>query len=240
MTYSTKLRLVGGGILILNLLLIGHYDLQGLPVLLLTFGFAVGYEYLIVRRMSQPHKEDTTAPADDQPLYDKAILEIRGRSVVRAVWAQAFAEGGGDQRRTMARYITLRVTQLKAEQQATPEKPPEKTPWWLRMLQVIGISLLMRLIGLLPGLLTVLAYVWIKRKFGARNALIGSTALGICLTVAASMLLPKDVRLSRPGFTASSPSVPAHSNPPNPPNPFDQFDPTTASPVNEPPPPPQR
>jgi len=49
MKKSTKLRLIGGAVLVFNLWLIGSYNLQGIPVLLLTFGFAAGYEFLVVR-----------------------------------------------------------------------------------------------------------------------------------------------------------------------------------------------
>lgn len=49
MKKTTKLRLIGGIVLLFNLWLIGHYNLEGIPVLLLTFGFAGGYEYLVVR-----------------------------------------------------------------------------------------------------------------------------------------------------------------------------------------------
>ena len=49
MKKTTTLRLIGGVILLFNLWLIGQYRLSGIPVLLLTFGFAVGYEYLVVR-----------------------------------------------------------------------------------------------------------------------------------------------------------------------------------------------
>ena len=49
MKKATKLRLIGGGVLLFNLWLIGNYNLEGIPVLLLTFGFAGGYEYLVVR-----------------------------------------------------------------------------------------------------------------------------------------------------------------------------------------------
>ena len=49
MKKTTKLRLIGGGILLFNLWLIGAYNLEGIPVLLLTVVFAVGYEYLVVR-----------------------------------------------------------------------------------------------------------------------------------------------------------------------------------------------
>lgn len=52
MQKTTKLRLIGGIALLFNLWLIGRYNLQGIPVILLTFGFAFGYEFLVVRPAS--------------------------------------------------------------------------------------------------------------------------------------------------------------------------------------------
>ncbi len=49
----TKLRLLGGLILLFNLWLIGEYSIQGAPVLLMTLGFAFAYEYLVVRRAQE-------------------------------------------------------------------------------------------------------------------------------------------------------------------------------------------
>ena len=49
MKKTTKLRLFGGLVILFNLWLIGRYNLEGLPVLLLTLGFAIGYEFLVVR-----------------------------------------------------------------------------------------------------------------------------------------------------------------------------------------------
>ena len=49
MKARTKLRLLGGAILLFNLWLIGRYSIDGIPVLLLTFGFAAAYEYVVVR-----------------------------------------------------------------------------------------------------------------------------------------------------------------------------------------------
>ena len=57
MKKATKLRLFGGFVLLFNLWLIGQYSLKGIPVLLLTFGFAIGYEYLVVRSISRSDKE---------------------------------------------------------------------------------------------------------------------------------------------------------------------------------------
>ena len=53
MKKSTKLRIFGGAVLLFNLWLIGQYRLEGIPVLLLTFGFAIGYELLVVRPVSK-------------------------------------------------------------------------------------------------------------------------------------------------------------------------------------------
>jgi hypothetical protein len=53
MKKSTKLRLFGGVVLLFNLWLIGQYKLEGIVVLLLTFGFAIGYEFLVVRPISK-------------------------------------------------------------------------------------------------------------------------------------------------------------------------------------------
>lgn len=56
MKKSTKLRLFGGAVLLFNLWLIGRYGLEGVPVLLLTFGFAIGYELLVVRPVAKAEK----------------------------------------------------------------------------------------------------------------------------------------------------------------------------------------
>jgi len=53
MKIRTTLRLLGGAILLFNLWLIGWYSVEGIPVLLMTFGFAVAYEYVVVRRAKE-------------------------------------------------------------------------------------------------------------------------------------------------------------------------------------------
>jgi len=55
MKRSTSLRLFGAAVLLFNIWLIGQYRIKGdLVVVLLTFGFAIGYEYLVVRPFSAP------------------------------------------------------------------------------------------------------------------------------------------------------------------------------------------
>jgi hypothetical protein len=56
MKKSTKLRIFGGVVLLFNLWLIGRYSLEGVLVLLLTFGFAIGYEFLVVRPAAKAEK----------------------------------------------------------------------------------------------------------------------------------------------------------------------------------------
>jgi hypothetical protein len=59
MKKSTKLRLFGGVVLFFNLWIVGRYNIEGNPVLLLTIGFAVGFEYLLVRPLTKDSKENT-------------------------------------------------------------------------------------------------------------------------------------------------------------------------------------
>ena len=63
MKRSTKLRMFGGVVLLFNLWLIGRYDLAGTAVLLLTFGFAIGYELLVVRLAIAGNNFGNVSPA---------------------------------------------------------------------------------------------------------------------------------------------------------------------------------
>lgn len=67
MKKATKLRLFGGAVLLFNLWLIGHYNLKGLVVLVLTFGFAVAFEFLVVR----PAKREEDARGIDRSRADR-------------------------------------------------------------------------------------------------------------------------------------------------------------------------
>lgn len=62
MDRSTKFRLFGGLVLLFNLWLIGRYSLEGLPVLLLTLGFAIGYEFLVVRSVRKSDLDEVYTP----------------------------------------------------------------------------------------------------------------------------------------------------------------------------------
>jgi hypothetical protein len=56
MKKSTMLRLGGGAVILVILTLAGRYNITGIPLLLATFGFAFGYEYLVVRPASKAEK----------------------------------------------------------------------------------------------------------------------------------------------------------------------------------------
>lgn len=58
----TGLRWIGAGVLLFNLWLCGSCNITGVPLLLLTVGFAVGFEFLIVRPMA---RQSPPAPADE-------------------------------------------------------------------------------------------------------------------------------------------------------------------------------
>lgn len=44
-----RLRFFGVAVLVFNIWLVGRYNLQGAPAGLLTFGFAIAYEFLVMR-----------------------------------------------------------------------------------------------------------------------------------------------------------------------------------------------
>lgn len=50
------MRLFGAVVILFNLWLIGRYNLEGVAVLLLTFGFAIGYELMVVRPVARAEK----------------------------------------------------------------------------------------------------------------------------------------------------------------------------------------
>ena len=53
MKKTMKLRLIGGCILLFNLWLIGLYNIEDITVLLLTFGFAAVYKFIVVHTTSK-------------------------------------------------------------------------------------------------------------------------------------------------------------------------------------------
>ena len=48
MKKATKLRILGGAVVLFLLWLIGHFNMANFPILALLFGLALGYEILVV------------------------------------------------------------------------------------------------------------------------------------------------------------------------------------------------
>lgn len=86
---------------------------------------------------AQPEKTSTvtkTIPDDksmnkdqnldsDELYYKIAWQELQVKSMDAAVWSRAYAENDGDNKKTCAAYIRLRVYQLKSHQECRPENP---------------------------------------------------------------------------------------------------------------------
>lgn len=66
MKTSTKLRFFGGVVLLFNIWLIGRYNLHGFPVIILTIGFAIGFEFFVVRSIST-EKNNVGSTTGNQP-----------------------------------------------------------------------------------------------------------------------------------------------------------------------------
>ncbi len=76
MKKSTLLRLVGGVVLLFNLWLIGAYELKGVSTLLLTFGFAAGYELLLVRAVIRSESAGSAVPMP-QPVHQVPVESLQ-------------------------------------------------------------------------------------------------------------------------------------------------------------------
>lgn len=114
MEKATKLRLVGGAILLFNLWLIGQYNVSGIPVMLLTIGFAVAYEFFVVRLFARPSTETNE---NDQHLYAIAAKEIENGTLDKGLWAKCFSESDGEDNVAKAKYMKARVAAVKHRQQ---------------------------------------------------------------------------------------------------------------------------
>jgi hypothetical protein len=55
---------------------------------------------------------------DDEQLYEIALRELEANAPRKGLFAQAFAEAMGDEAKTKAFYLRLRVAQLKAQQES--------------------------------------------------------------------------------------------------------------------------
>jgi hypothetical protein len=55
--------------------------------------------------------------AIEQEFYELALDEVVKRTVIKGLFAKAYSDCNGDEQKSIARYITLRVEQLKKEHQ---------------------------------------------------------------------------------------------------------------------------
>lgn len=82
MKTTTKLRLFGGMALLFNLWLIGEYNLHGVPVFLLTAGFAVVFEFLVVKPIASAEQKSKNLPPEDRLPDDAEWKEYLDRPTI--------------------------------------------------------------------------------------------------------------------------------------------------------------
>ena len=129
----------------------------------------------------------------DELLYEQAMQEIRERRVVQGVWAQAFAESEGDQKKTLARYITLRVVQLKAaasvENAGVKPKPSAaaKLSGWQTAGVLVAAAITAKVFGPLSCALSFGTFAWLRPKFGVWKAGAAACTVGVAVAVGAGV-----------------------------------------------------
>jgi hypothetical protein len=80
----------------------------------------------------------------DEHLYARVVDELSQRGPVRALWAKAYAESGGNDQATRALYLRMRVGQLAEEALAVSQdlrraQPSERR--WSKYLWMAGVTL---------------------------------------------------------------------------------------------------
>jgi hypothetical protein len=128
----TTARLVGGAIVLLNLWLVGHYRIEGVMVLVLTFGVAVAFELLIVRPLTNGEEPPETPTATSVPAvapepraaaramplvpseenWKRAVEEFEGNRRREGLWGKSFAEANGNEAVAKAKYLQVRAAEL--------------------------------------------------------------------------------------------------------------------------------
>jgi len=58
---------------------------------------------------------------DEKRLYEQAVSEVANKAVDRGLWAKAFAESGGNKSAAEARYLNLRVEEMRQQRAAAIE-----------------------------------------------------------------------------------------------------------------------
>jgi len=144
MKKTSKLRLFGGAILLFNLWLIGHYELDAASTLLLTIGFAIAYEFLIVRPArifsdgidNSPARNNSKSQCDDTQItgssmntsrsqspnvviteehWETAQRELHTGARKSGLWARVFSEAQGNESKAQANYLGFRALELARE-----------------------------------------------------------------------------------------------------------------------------
>ena len=71
MKKTTMLRLVGGVIILFLLVYTGRNNITGIPLLLILFGFAFGFEFLVIKPISRRQERTPAAiPTKQDPDKD--------------------------------------------------------------------------------------------------------------------------------------------------------------------------
>ena len=66
-----------------------------------------------IKKSQTPRDQKIEGVSNGETQYELALNELENGQFVRGIWAQAFAESDGDENKTKATYIRLRVAQLK-------------------------------------------------------------------------------------------------------------------------------
>lgn len=74
------------------------------PIIFLVFWFSKKIKEFLINRKLKIEKNDNA--------YEEALMEIESDKVIKKTWAKAFSVSGGDELKTKAEYIKIRVKEI--------------------------------------------------------------------------------------------------------------------------------
>jgi len=97
-------------------------------VILITYGL---YRYFLKLQLSSNSTESNDA--NDTSHWEQVSEEIKNGKRIDSLWTRAFAEADGDNNKANARYIKLRLEQIKNSAKSTSEVPKTSTEELLKL-----------------------------------------------------------------------------------------------------------
>lgn len=84
-----------------------------LAIVWFLIGFVIGFLWRKVKPLTPASNQKSSAPIDDEKLWEEALAELNSPNKNEGLWAKCFSEANGDEAKARAQYLSLKVAKLK-------------------------------------------------------------------------------------------------------------------------------